>query len=344
MDDKSFQALIDALVRELEAPAAATAGAAPSAPTRPAAAPGTAAPGTAAPNRPASAAPGAAATAPAQPAAAASRAHNAPPAERAAIELDLGDLGDQARRRSPGLRNAVDPEGLAALVASTSARLGGGRAGPRLRTRDYLVFRSDLAVSKDALGRDVDPALLEEFGLFAVQTRVEGGLDEYLLRPDLGRRLGEEAAKTIAERCVKKPDIQLCVGDGLSARAIEANLRKIFPVIRAGCEAAGLGMGTPFFIRRCRVGVMNDIGDLLEPRVLILLIGERPGLGRADSMSAYMAYRPRTGHTDADRDVICNIYDGGGTNPLEAGAYALRLAQKMIERGASGVKLRLQGE
>jgi ethanolamine ammonia-lyase small subunit len=188
----------------------------------------------------------------------------------------------------------------------------------------------------------VDEQLLGEMNLFTVQTGVTGGKQEYLLRPDLGRQLSPDARKTIEEKCIKSPDIQVCVGDGLSAAAIEANLRKILPVIQNGCQTAGLSMGTPFFIRYCRVGVMNDIGDLIHPKVLILLIGERPGLGRAESMSAYMGYRPQSGHTDADREVICNIFDGGGTNPLEAGAYAVQMAQKMIRMQASGIKLKLK--
>jgi ethanolamine ammonia-lyase small subunit len=187
----------------------------------------------------------------------------------------------------------------------------------------------------------VNPKLLEDLGLFSVRSRIEGGKEQYLLRPDLGRRLSDDTRKVIAERCVKGPDVQICVGDGLSAQAIEVNLGKILPVLQAGCKTAGLSVGTSFFIQHCRVGVMNDIGELLQPGVLILLIGERPGLGRADSMSAYMAYRPQPGHTDAERDVICNIFDGGGANPLEAGAYALRLAQKMLKAQASGVKLKL---
>ncbi len=73
----------------------------------------------------------------------------------------------------------------------------------------------------------------------------------------------------------------------------------------------------------------------------MLLIGERPGLGRAESMSIYMGYRPRAGHTDAERDVICNVYDNGGTNPLEAGAYAVQMAAKMMQLQASGVRLKL---
>jgi ethanolamine ammonia-lyase small subunit len=204
-----------------------------------------------------------------------------------------------------------------------------------------LLFQADHAVTQDALYRKVDQKLLDEQGLFTVQTRVTGGKQEYLLRPDLGRQLSDEARRVIAERCVKQPNVQLCVGDGLSAAAIEANLRQILPVIKQGVQAAGLTFGTPFFVEGCRVGVINDIGDLLQPEVVILLIGERPGLGRADSMSAYMAWRPKAGDTDADRDVICNIFEGGGTNPLEAGAFIVQVAQKMRRHQASGVKLKL---
>jgi ethanolamine ammonia-lyase small subunit len=257
------------------------------------------------------------------------------------LSIDLEDPSRPEARRRIGIAHPADPDGLAALLSSTGARIGVGRAGPRPRTASLLLFQADHAITRDALLREVDPGLLEELGLFTVETQVEGGIEEYLLRPDLGRRLSERAAATIAERCVKSPRLQICVGDGLSARAIEANLRKILPVLVAGASSAGLSLGTPFFIHHARVGVMNDIGDLLQPEILVLLIGERPGLGRADSMSVYMAYRPRKGQSDADRDVICNIFDGGGTNPLEAGAYTLRLAQKMLERRASGVRLRL---
>ena len=75
--------------------------------------------------------------------------------------------------------------------------------------------------------------------------------------------------------------------------------------------------------------------------MVILLIGERPGLGRAESMSAYMGYKPQAGDNDADRDVVCNIYEKNGTNPLEAGAFIVQLAQKMLKYQASGVKLKL---
>ncbi len=222
----------------------------------------------------------------------------------------------------------------------TPARLGLGRAGPRYRTGPWLLFQADAAVTQDTLWRDVNDDLLRQQGLFKVQTCITGGKQEYLLRPDLGRKLNDDARRTILEKCVRQPCVQVCVGDGLSAQAIEANLASLLPVIRQGCQAAGLSLGTPFFIQHCRVGVMNDIGDLLQPEVLMLVIGERPGLGRAESMSVYMGYRPQPGHTDAERDVICNIFNGG-TNPLEAGAYAVQLAQKMIQYRAAGVRLKL---
>lgn len=257
------------------------------------------------------------------------------------LQIDLPDPTTAAAREAPGVRQPENAEGLSALMRSTPARIGVGRAGARYPTGAWLLFQSDHAVTQDALLREVDENLLREMELFSVQTRITEGKEEYLLRPDLGRQLSEDAARLIRERCIPQPDIQICVGDGLNAAAIEANLPRIFPVLKSGFEAAGLKLGTPFFVRFCRVGVMNDIGDLLQPDVLILLIGERPGLGRAQSMSAYMAYRPQAGHTDAERDVVCNIYDAGGTNPLEAGAYIVQMAQKLIRCQASGIKLRL---
>jgi len=257
------------------------------------------------------------------------------------VNIDLPDPTADEYRYKAQVESPANVFALPELIKSTTARIGVGRSGPRYKTSSLLLFQGDHAVTQDALYRDVDQHLLDEFGLFTVQTRVSEGKDEYLLRPDLGRQLNEEAKRMISERCVSSPNVQIVVGDGLSAAAIEANLRSIFPVMRQGFQTAGLVVGTPFYIKYCRVGVMNDIGDLLHPDVLVLLIGERPGLGRAESMSAYMGYRPRSGQNDADRDVVCNIFENGGTNPLEAGAFIVQLAQKMIQQQASGVKLKL---
>ncbi len=257
------------------------------------------------------------------------------------LSIDLPDPTTPEARLIPYVDHPKDAAGVRALMASTSARIGVGRAGPRYKTNALLLFQGDHAVTQDALYRDVDQKLLDEFNLFTVQTKVTGGKQEFLLRPDLGRLLNDDAKRSINEKCQKNVHIQLEVGDGLSAAAIEANLRQMFPVIKQGVQAAGLTFGTPFFVKYARVGILNDIGELIKPDVVILLIGERPGLGRAESMSAYMGYKPKYGDTDADRDVVCNIFENGGTNPLEAGAFVVQIAQKMRKNQASGVKLKL---
>jgi ethanolamine ammonia-lyase small subunit len=153
--------------------------------------------------------------------------------------------------------------------------------------------------------------------------------------------LSDQARTTLQQKCAKNPDVQLYVSDGLSAAAIEHNLRDIFPVIQQGLQQAGLKMGTPFYVKYGRVGLMNDVNAVVDAKVVVTLIGERPGLGRAESMSAYMGYKPQPDSTDADRDVVCNIFNGG-TNPLEAGAYVVEYIKRMIQNQASGVKLKLK--
>jgi ethanolamine ammonia-lyase small subunit len=256
-----------------------------------------------------------------------------------ALDIDLPDPTAPERRRASGVEQPHDREGLANLMATTTARIGVGRAGPRPRTAALLEFQADHGVTQDAIYGVVDDAVKDQLGLFTVSTRVRDR-DEYLLRPDLGRRLTEAARRTIAERCVREPQVQVVVGDGLSAAAITNNLTVIYPVIAQGLASAGISMGTPFFIEGARVGVMNDLNEVIGAEVVVLLIGERPGLGIADAMSAYMGYRPGPGKTDADRDLVCMITAGGGINPLEAGAYVVQVVRRMLEHRASGVELR----
>lgn len=250
--------------------------------------------------------------------------------------LDLPDLATAAARRVPGLDDPLDPDSLVDLMATTTARLGTGRAGPRPRTTALLRFQADHAVTQDALYSEVSEELRDRLGLFTVRT-MPTDKAEYLLRPDLGRRLTDEAKAAIAERCVAGPQVQLVVGDGLSADAIEHNLPAILPVLEQGLTSAGIRVGTTFFVEFARVGVINDINELVGADVVVILIGERPGLGIADAMSAYLGWRPGPGKTDAHRELICMITDNGGTNPLEAGAYLVELIRKVLDAQASGV-------
>jgi len=255
------------------------------------------------------------------------------------VTIDLPDAGTVEARRTLRVENPVDPEGLANLCSTTTARLGVGRAGARPKTAVQLRFLADHAVTQEAIYGVVDQTVLDELGLFTGTTQVDDR-EEYLLRPDLGRLLSEEARATVDKQCVKNPDVQICIGDGLSATAIDHNLRAIYPVITEGLKAAGLTVGTPFFIRNARVGVMNDVNRIIGAKTLGLLIGERPGLVISDAISAYMGYDPQPGKSDADRDLICVITSNGGTQPLEAGAYVVEFVKKMLAHGASGVRLR----
>jgi ethanolamine ammonia-lyase small subunit len=257
------------------------------------------------------------------------------------VVIDLPDAAGPGLPRPVGIEHPTDADMLRQMLGATAARIGVGRAGPRYRTGALLRFQADHAIARDTLTRDVAAMLIEEWGLFPVQTAITGGRHEYLLAPHLGRRLTGASRRLIRERCRPAPQLQIVVGDGLSAEAVEANAGLLLSALTGRAAEAGLTVGTPFFVRHARVGVMNDIGNLLGPEVLVLLIGERPGLGRADALSAYLGYRPRTGHTDADRDVISGIAPSGGLTPELAAGQIIDLAQRMTTHQASGVRLKL---
>jgi ethanolamine ammonia-lyase small subunit len=239
-----------------------------------------------------------------------------------------------------------DPARLIEKVrALTPARVLAGRVGTSYRTDTQLALREDYAAAVDAVHAEIDPGrdlgaeFLERWGLIAVATCARSKA-EYLLRPDLGRRLDREAVEALAG-FPTGADLQVLVGDGLSAAAVVAQVPALLPLLAAGAERLGLSFGRPFFVRNCRVGVLNDVGRLLNPVVAVLLIGERPGLATSDSLSAYLAYRPAPGHTDAHRNLISNIH-ARGASPADAADRVLRLALRMIQLGVGGVSVKEQ--
>ena len=247
------------------------------------------------------------------------------------------DIASPQAKAAPLLKNPQDPEALLRMKARTTARIGVGRAGPRLGTQTLLTLRADHAKARDAVFLDVDPALVEELGLFTVQTRCRDK-NQHLTRPDLGREFDDDVKAELKRRCVMNPDVQIVASDGLSSTAIEANLRNILPVLTQGLEAKGLTVGTPFFVRFGRVAAQDHISELLGPKVICTLIGERPGLGSAESMSAYICYNARVGQPEARRTVVSNIHKDG-IAAVEAGAYIVELICKILDAKASGVEL-----
>jgi ethanolamine ammonia-lyase small subunit len=133
--------------------------------------------------------------------------------------------------------------------------------------------------------------------------------------------------------------LQVVIGDGLSATAAAVQVPRLLPLLRQGAGERGWRFGRPFVVRHCRVGVMNDVGEVLAPAVVVLLVGERPGLATAESLSAYLAYRPRSGHTDAQRNLISNIHTRG-VGPDEAVGRVLALAARLRDARASGVAVK----
>ena len=143
---------------------------------------------------------------------------------------EMEDITSAAQKAVPTLQSPEDYDALIRMKGRTSARIGVGRCGPRLLTKTLLTLRADHALARDAVFTDVDPEFLAANGLFTVQTRC-GDKNTHITRPDLGRQLSDEAVKTIRERCQKNPDVQIVVSDGLSSKAIEANVANALPEI-----------------------------------------------------------------------------------------------------------------
>lgn len=236
-----------------------------------------------------------------------------------------------------GVENPKNLEALKIMRQASPARLFMGRCGARQRTASLLNFMADHAAAVDAVFRDVSDDFLEAHKLFKIKTVVRDK-DEYLMKPDLGKKFDEAARKEILEKGEKGRQVQIIVVDGLSSTSIEANVPDVMPALVQGLEVQGISVGRPFFIKYGRVGIMDEVAPLLDCDVIVEFIGERPGLITAESMSAYMAYRPDNATVEADRTVISNIHRGG-TPPAEAGAHLATVVRQMIDNRVSGVKL-----
>lgn len=255
--------------------------------------------------------------------------------------LEVPDIATEKMRKEPLVNDPVDAEGLRALIASTPYRIGVGREGPRPRTRTYLQMRADHAVTQDSLLHIVSAESLEKMGVLHVgETGVEGDLELYLRRPDLARKFSEKAKAVILEKCKKKPTVQIVLSNGLSGFAIERYASDVLKGMMEGLKKAGIDVGTPIYVNRGRVGLLNDIGEILDAEVSVILIGERPGLTIGDALSIYSGYMQRWEPltTDANRDNICMI-SRLGRDPLEAAAEAVALIKDYLKYKTSGVEL-----
>ena len=251
--------------------------------------------------------------------------------------VDDGDSGlllppDRGTSLSP-----FDADAMAAMLRSTPARIGVGRAGTRYKTSTLLRFRADHAAAKDAVVSEVDEKLVARLGLVELTTRA-GDKRIFLERPDAGRALSDAGKQTLAEKCAKGAQVQVCYGDGLSAAAINAHLEAFHGALMSSLASRGFRVGTPVFVRRSRVKVMDEIARLTDAEACVFTCGERPGLGFADSLSSYYIYRPASGATDADREVISNI-NPRGLEPTKAAHTVADACARILAAKKSGVVL-----
>jgi ethanolamine ammonia-lyase small subunit len=237
--------------------------------------------------------------------------------------------------RGVNLGTPADPAAVRRALERTPARIAVGRTGTRYRTNTLLRFRADHALARDAVLSEVPGELLGRLGLFEVRSQAQDKR-EFLARPDRGRQLGDEARAEILRRIGRGPQLCVIYGDGLSATAIGSHLAAYHEALMRELGSCGLRAAPPFFVRYARVRIMDEIARLVEAEAAVFTCGERPGLGSADSLSAYLIYRPPLGATDANREVISNI-NPRGLAVAEAARLVAESCARMLRERRSGV-------
>jgi len=197
------------------------------------------------------------------------------------------------------------------LRALTPARVGLGRTGVSLGTRDLLDFQLAHAQARDAVHARLDSAALAAeigSGIRSEALRLHSSASnraEYLQRPDLGRRLNEASLALLSEQPADEVDLAVVIADGLSALAVERHAAPLLQELLPLLETWNLAPVT--IVEQGRVAIADQIGAALNAQISVILIGERPGLSSPDSLGAYITWDPRPGRTDAERNCISNI-------------------------------------
>jgi ethanolamine ammonia-lyase small subunit len=237
------------------------------------------------------------------------------------------------------------PPSLTDLRDLTPARVALGRCGASMPTKALLAFTLDHARARDAVHAGFDvPALIVGLGDLGLRALSVASLAEnrkdYLRRPDLGRRL-DQASVRLLDNLAPAGACQLAmvIGDGLSPTAVHhhaiALLRDLLPRL----AAAQIKPGPVVVASGARVALGDEIGASLGAQMVVVLIGERPGLSAPDSLGAYLTFGPKPGRTDAERNCVSNIHREGLTYD-EAAFKIAWLVREGLARQATGVALK----
>ncbi len=219
------------------------------------------------------------------------------------------------------LRKGPEPDEWDALKAFTNARIALGKTGVSIPLRESLQFRLAHAHAKDAVYSQLNVTELQTelsatgLPVYSVQSQAENR-DIYLQRPDLGRLLNDSSSEQLRQLNSPPVDISLIIADGLSATAIHKNAGPVVRLLAEKARQSGYSLAPVIVVEQGRVAITDAIGELLQPRLAIILIGERPGLSSFDSMGAYITYAPQPGLTDERRNCISNIRKQGLSHVL----------------------------
>jgi ethanolamine ammonia-lyase small subunit len=226
----------------------------------------------------------------------------------------------------------------------TPARVGLGRAGASMPTKALLEFTLDHARARDAVHAAFDvPAIISGLGdlglkAFDVSSRARNRKD-YLSRPDLGRTLDPASQDLLAGHNGGTCQLAIIVGDGLSPTAVNAHAMALVRSLIPRLAVDGIEIGHAVVASGARVALGDEIGAILGARMIVMLIGERPGLSAPDSLGAYLTFAPRAGLTDAERNCVSNIH-GSGLGYDEAAFRIAWLVREGLAREVTGVALK----
>ncbi len=221
----------------------------------------------------------------------------------------------------------------------TTALLGIGHVGTRYATDVVLQFQAELAVAHEAVEAVLPDDWAEAQKLLPLRSQVQDH-HQFLLRPDLGRRLHPDSVQLLRQKAARPVDVQPILADGLSAVACMGSGLALLGSFTRECEARGWKVGTPICAKFARVWLEDEIGEEVGAKIAAILLGERPGLGTGDGLSAYLVFEPRVGKTDGDRNMMSNIH-ARGTPPEQAAKRLALLAGAMMAQRTSGVRLDL---
>jgi ethanolamine ammonia-lyase small subunit len=223
------------------------------------------------------------------------------------------------------------------LRAATTARVAIGRVGSAISTAAALDFQLAHARARDAVHAGLEERafgdLLHDRPVIEVRSRAEDR-GTYLMRPDLGRSLAPGSRDRLAG---ERSQLAIILADGLSARAVCAHAAELAAAIIE--RATGWEIGPLIVAHQARVALADEIGEALGSDVSIILIGERPGLSAADSLSAYITWQPRRGRLDSERNCLSNIRPPHGWGIADAADEAMRIANAAQRIGCTGVKM-----